>query len=896
MALVGIESDAIFSTEFLEHLQQVTKNLRETQGINYVLSLTNVADFTVDEVNGGIITASLVDTVPTTQKGLSELREKVFAREQVVGNLISADAKAVLIYCFLAYGTDPRAISAQIRSVVTTSFPDKQIYWGGNPFISSYVYDTVQKDLRRLSPWAVIVIILLMILSLKNVIGTLLALLSTGLAIGITVGLMAAFGVKLNLMLGSMPIVLFAVGCAYSIHFLMRYFDWRKNLDCETALVRTVSGIGPVVLAAGITSAAAIMSFIVMDIKPIQEFGLFLGIGILIAMVLALTFVPAVIRLYNLNHKVSEHTGWSRRLMVRLALFSQSYRLPVGVALVLVTVVCGVLVTRIKTDVDQRSFFAAGSPPDQADKFLRDHFKAAQFIQILVNGDMSDPAVLREMQSLADRLEQVPHISGAQHIGQVIAKINQAMNGQKRIPDTREQINNLFMFLAGDPSVGQLVTEDHQQALIQIKVDTSRGADIAAVLAAIQHLIDAEHLDRYEVATIDGPRANEVRARKLDELIWRLQTLARSAEVSLPAESRSKVRTFLASDTQVVDRQQVAVEIERYLRSSESPIELSPDQKRGDSIGVLARVLTKLGERPSLVDLRSALATAFGRSPDNQMVADWSTALVAPLQEIWIRLRASERAHNLIGILGLGPPSTGTIATTLNIDVAMALMEADLPARLLPAVIGVAASSLSMQVSGLPVLHRGLAQSVQRNQLWSLLVALVLVVLILSVMFKSAKTGIMAATPTLFALIVIHGAMGWLQISLDIGTSLLGSLILANSVDYAVHLIASWRSQENESLRHAAAYAADQSGPAIWTTAATMFVGFFVLALGEAKPLQNVASLKATAMLVSALATFLVVPVLARKRRYQILNDSYQATEPSAAVEAELIQSTTNNR
>lgn len=28
VALVGIESDAIFSTEFLEHLQQATKNLR----------------------------------------------------------------------------------------------------------------------------------------------------------------------------------------------------------------------------------------------------------------------------------------------------------------------------------------------------------------------------------------------------------------------------------------------------------------------------------------------------------------------------------------------------------------------------------------------------------------------------------------------------------------------------------------------------------------------------------------------------------------------------------------------------------------------------------------------------------------------------------------------------
>jgi predicted RND superfamily exporter protein len=170
------------------------------------------------------------------------------------------------------------------------------------------------------------------------------------------------------------------------------------------------------------------------------------------------------------------------------------------------------------------------------------------------------------------------------------------------------------------------------------------------------------------------------------------------------------------------------------------------------------------------------------------------------------------------------------------------------------------------------------------------------VILILSVMFKSLKTGFMAATPTLFALVVIHGIMGGFRISLDIGTSLLGSLILANSVDYAVHLIASWRSSENQTLRHAAAYAADQSGPAIWTTAATMCVGFFILALGEAKPLQNVASLKATAMLLSALATFLVVPVLARRQHYQILNETSQTTEPSAAVDAVLLQNTTDNR
>jgi predicted RND superfamily exporter protein len=45
--------------------------------------------------------------------------------------------------------------------------------------------------------------------------------------------------------------------------------------------------------------------------------------------------------------------------------------------------------------------------------------------------------------------------------------------------------------------------------------------------------------------------------------------------------------------------------------------------------------------------------------------------------------------------------------------------------------------------------------------------------------------------------------------------------------------------------------------------------GFFVLTLGEARPLQNVGSLTAAAMVVAALATFVVVPGLANRRSYR---------------------------
>ena len=65
-------------------------------------------------------------------------------------------------------------------------------------------------------------------------------------------------------------------------------------------------------------------------------------------------------------------------------------------------------------------------------------------------------------------------------------------------------------------------------------------------------------------------------------------------------------------------------------------------------------------------------------------------------------------------------------------------------------------------------------------------------------------------------------------------------------------------------LRHAVLHTA----PAIWTNALMVAAGFFVLTLGDAKPLQNVGGLTSAAMLVAAVATFIAIPVMARRSDY----------------------------
>ena len=81
-------------------------------------------------------------------------------------------------------------------------------------------------------------------------------------------------------------------------------------------------------------------------------------------------------------------------------------------------------------------------------------------------------------------------------------------------------------------------------------------------------------------------------------------------------------------------------------------------------------------------------------------------------------------------------------------------------------------------------------------------------------------------------------------------------------------------------------HAAAHTGPAIWTNALAVCAGFFVLTLGDARPLQNVGGLTAAAMLTAAIATFVVIPAFARKRGYVSRREVELAGNPHGAMDA----------
>src|SRR5262249_3630424 len=174
------------------------------------------------------------------------------------------------------------------------------------------------------------------------------------------------------------------------------------------------------------------------------------------------------------------------RLGAAVADFAARRRVPLLFALAALFAAAVPLALRVDSRVDEAAFFAKGSPPARAEALLHDRFGGSTFLQVAVDGDLTQPAVLRSLSELADRIAVLPGVSSVTHIGQVLELTNEAMSGDRTLPATPAQARLLFGFLEGTRAVRQLVPDAPAHALLQVKPASPRPEDEERVLAAVR--------------------------------------------------------------------------------------------------------------------------------------------------------------------------------------------------------------------------------------------------------------------------------------------------------------------------------------------------------------------------------------------------------------------------
>jgi hopanoid biosynthesis associated RND transporter like protein HpnN len=103
---------------------------------------------------------------------------------------------------------------------------------------------------------------------------------------------------SLNPISVAFAVLFVGIAVDFGIQFSVRYRDERYRVgDLAEALRRTAGGIGRPMAVAAIATAAGFFSFVPTDYTGVSDLGLIAGVGMLIALVLNLTLLPALIAL-----------------------------------------------------------------------------------------------------------------------------------------------------------------------------------------------------------------------------------------------------------------------------------------------------------------------------------------------------------------------------------------------------------------------------------------------------------------------------------------------------------------------------------------------------------------------------------------------------------------------
>ncbi|MEF8985256.1 MAG: MMPL family transporter, partial [Bacteroidales bacterium] len=150
------------------------------------------------------------------------------------------------------------------------------------------------------------------------------------------------------------------------------------------------------------------------------------------------------------------------------------------------------------------------------------------------------------------------------------------------------------------------------------------------------------------------------------------------------------------------------------------------------------------------------------------------------------------------------------------------------------------------------------------GQIKSLIISIILIVILLTFMFRQVSIGIIGAVPISITALLSFGLMGLLNIPLDTTTALLASIAVGIGIDYAVHFIERYKIylRQYSSKFEAAAHTINHSGRAILFNAVVVIAGFLVLLFSVFPPNRALGALVSFNMFTAFLGTMTIMLIL----------------------------------
>jgi hydrophobe/amphiphile efflux-3 (HAE3) family protein len=524
--LVAFETDSIFAADVLSDIENLTEQFEQIQFIESVRSITNAQR--IQNVNDRLTFSNYIDQVPLQSDELAELKEQLTEDPFLEGALINSTGTttAFMLQIDEVDNTYPNRnqIIADVNSILEGFSSRYDFHKSGIPFFRNQYVNLLNGEIIIYIGFSSVLIILLLWYLYRSIWGVLFPMIIVWTTLLFTVAIIHLSGGYLEIMSSTIAPILLCVGVADSIHMISKFDDSRENgRGKRDSIIEMLTTLGSATFLTSVTTAIGFASLLSSSVMPMAKFGVYTAIGVLLAYVITIFFLPVALTKSKKDRVFNEKSGsfypFITRVLNRIAAINRLHYKKIIVIGFIGTLAIFTGVRNV--DVNGKVFDDLGEDTElmRDSNFFSDKLTPQFPLEFIINTQAEDGALsldlMKRLEDLEEHLlsyDEIERVSGLHLLmEEVHSLLNKSDNSQTNtqtdystLPDNDATIAQyaLLLEINGAQMLERLVNFDYSKLRVTAFTEDAGSKRINEMRDSISEYLSNNFPD--EQITITG--------------------------------------------------------------------------------------------------------------------------------------------------------------------------------------------------------------------------------------------------------------------------------------------------------------------------------------------------------------------------------------------------------
>jgi uncharacterized protein len=510
---VGFQDSSLFSLDKYNDLFDLTNNLKKTEGVQEILSVTRIFHLIKNDSLKKFDFKLISEQKPESQQELDSIKNLIYSYAFYDKLLFNKQSNVFLLIITLSKEQMTTGKRFGIIDDITgqvDKFASKfniKVHYSGLPYIRTVMSLKIKKELILFILLALLVAAIVLFFYFRSLKAVLIPLLIVGIGVVWVLGTIALFNYKITLLTGIIPPLLIIIGIENCIFLLNKYhYEYHKHKNKVKALSQIIQRVGSATLLTNTAAAAGFAAFIIIRNQMLHEFGVIAAINILVIYIISLFLIPVLFSfLKPPSEKQTKHLeNKTVSKIVDFIVYSVQHRRKIIYISSVILVLGGLFgIYLLKTTGTVVDDISKKSPLYTDLMFFEKHFNGIMPLEISIDSKKEKGVLtlklLKKINKLQDTLSTYPELSKPLSIVEVVKFSKQAFyNGDPEFYELPNSNELLFMksylpkFNSKKKSiVTNFVDSTFRYTRVSVQMANIGTKDIERILKDLQPKVDS---------------------------------------------------------------------------------------------------------------------------------------------------------------------------------------------------------------------------------------------------------------------------------------------------------------------------------------------------------------------------------------------------------------------